>query len=161
MFAENDDEAEPFTPPTAEQIRAWHEISRPTGCTAAYRFKEFLEAAGFKCANLASTLGGACKNTPRDRVYLMLTGDEGTEFRLGGRSEPFVFDHKGNLYLAPHGGWGLEEVMDYVGEILDGGKRDPDFLACVLGTIRGRIQTTLKAEGKEAPERSAPQGDPE
>jgi hypothetical protein len=144
------DEEDRFTPPTEEAIREWLERPRPTGFTAKYRFEEFLRAAGYRCANLSENIGGACENTPRDRVYLMLGGgEEGTEFRLGCRSEPFVFNKKGNLYLAPHGGWGLEEVLEYVAEIMDGGKRDPDFLACVLGTIRGRITTTLKAEGKE------------
>lgn len=50
-----------------------------------------------------------------------------------------------------HDGWGLKKTLEYVTEIMDGGKRDPDFLSCVLATIRGRILTTMKAEGKETP----------
>lgn len=84
---------------SAKAVLAWNEqhVPKPTDKT---RFEEFLRAAGFKCANLGSTIGGACKNTPADRVYLMLIGNEGTEYRLGCRDEPFVFDHEGALYLA-------------------------------------------------------------
>lgn len=68
--------------------------------TAKEAFLHFLKVAGFKCANLSAHLGGADLDTPADRIYVMLIGVEGTEFRLGGRSEPFVFDPQGNLFQA-------------------------------------------------------------
>ena len=65
--------------------------------TAHQHFKKFLRAAGFKSLNLVPTIGGATKDTPRQLTYLMLIGDDGWEYRLGLREEPFVFDLDGSF----------------------------------------------------------------
>ncbi len=71
--------------------------------TAEHAFVEFLNAAGFKSANLGPTLGGATSETPANLVFLMrLTGDV-NEYLLncGDMKIRFAFDKEGAFLLAP------------------------------------------------------------
>lgn len=66
--------------------------------TAHQHFKEFLRESGFKSLNLVGpVIGGPTKDTPEHLTYLMLIGDEGWEYRLGLREEPFCFNHDGTF----------------------------------------------------------------
>lgn len=65
--------------------------------TAKNLFTKFLHAAGYKFVNIGSSLGGVDADTPPSLAVLMLIGDGGTEYHLGEREEPFVFDKEGNF----------------------------------------------------------------